>query len=84
MKNQEKIWTIIEIEEWARKKVMSEMGDKGTCVIGEKFFYYGRVIAQGIVQGCLTNEAYFELMRMELIKIGYRPEGFSIDYGVMD
>lgn len=67
-----------------RSNVFNRLGDAGTCVIGESMSYKGFVIAEGFVQGCVTNETFFEEFRSALIEKGFDPSGFGIDYGRMD
>jgi len=69
----------------ARKKVMKEHGDKGSCVLGMKLLYNRYPIATQIAQGSLTCEYYFEEVKQQLIeKLDYLESGFSIEWGRID
>jgi len=67
------------------KEVISEMGDQGTCCIGMRLRQNGRTITEGIVQGNMTNYAYFDRVKAHLIENeGAKESDFSIEHGYMD
>jgi len=59
-------------------------GDSGTCVMGMKLRYLGIQIANGIVQGSLTNEYFFKAVIEHFEKLGHDASDFKIDWGYMD
>lgn len=69
----------------SKEKILREVGDKGTCVMGMALRYNGATIATQIAQGSITNENYFHEVKMRLItELNYDESRFSIEWGRMD
>lgn len=69
----------------SKDKILREVGDKGTCVMGMGLRYNGATIATQIAQGSITNELYFEEVKSRLIaEKNYEESRFSIEWGRMD
>lgn len=60
-----------------------EMGDSGTCVMGEGLYINNMKFVEQVCQGCLTNERIFKRVR-EYLEPKYPGMDFRVDYGVMD
>jgi hypothetical protein len=59
--------------------------DTGTCVLGMKLRYKGRLIADQHWQGCTPNYQMFQDIKSALIdQLGYEEKDFYMDEGVMD
>lgn len=74
-----------EIIQESREKILREVGDKGTCVMGMALHYNGATVATQIAQGSITNELYFDEVKSRLIaEKNYEESRFSIEWGRMD
>jgi len=74
-----------EIIQESREKILREVGDKGTCVMGMALRYNGATVATQIAQGSITNELYFDEVKSRLIaEKNYEESRFSIEWGRMD
>ncbi len=56
----------------SKAKILKEVGDKGTCVIGMRLIYKSVPVAEQIAQGSITNELYFDEVKGRLVEeLGY-------------
>jgi len=66
------------------KQIRTEMGDRGSCVMGYKLLVDGKRFIQQPAQGSSTCYHVYEAVKEMLLENGVDESRIEIDHGVMD